>query len=48
MEDINAMILIIILYVNSLNETIKKQSLLKVDEKKQNKDPAPSSEFCIS
>ena len=39
MEDINAMILIIILYVNSLNETIKKQSLLKVDEKKQNKDP---------
>ena len=39
MEDINAMILIIILYVNSLNETIKKQGLLKVDEKKQNKDP---------
>ena len=39
MEDINPMILIIILYVNSLNETIKKQGLLKVDEKKQNKDP---------
>ena len=37
MEDINPMILIIILYVNSLNETIKKQSLLRVDEKNKTK-----------